>query len=308
MTPLDWSRWMQNHDLAGLLGGATPPQNRMTIPRFVNDGGTSGEWVPQRPGGLLPPPAGGGAVAVPPSNGGWTGVSHGLPSGLGSSSAGIFDQYMRDNMANNGPTFMPPSFSSPTGSGAGTGGGGGGGGYGGSDGNGVGTSADTTGSNLGGLGFSISPSVAQNVLGGLFGPLGALGGYLGLSRGLSDLTASLNNPNYSNEGRNSLGYTSSDIGAGPGGADGQTGDVGSSDAGSTGAGSDTGSDAGQGGDGTGSGGQLSKGGRVTAGLLGGPNPKGPDDGYASLDVGELVVPKKVAKKLNKRQVAGLLGR
>lgn len=49
---------------------------------------------------------------------------------------------------------------------------------------------------------------------------------------------------------------------------------------------------------------FADGGFVTRGLLSGPNPKGPDDGYAGLDEGEFVLKKSAVKKLGR----GLLDR
>lgn len=50
---------------------------------------------------------------------------------------------------------------------------------------------------------------------------------------------------------------------------------------------------------------FAKGGTVKARHLAGPNPPGPDDGLAYLDVGEEVVPKHAARKLRKTHGAGL---
>lgn len=139
-----------------------------------------------------------------------------------------------------------------------------------------------------GIGYQGEPSTVSG-----FGGVGVDGSVMGTGGGLG-----------------LLGDYGGDYGGGdgPGGSDGQAGDAGNSDAGSTGGGSDTGSDAGQGGDGTGSGGDWSKGGKVTKRRLLGPNPKGPDDGYGSLDVGEIVVPANRAKNLSKKQVRNLIGR
>jgi hypothetical protein len=79
------------------------------------------------------------------------------------------------------------------------------------------------------------------------------------------------------------------------------------DSGGEGGGSSDG-DGGGTGEGSGEGGGWAKGGKVTKKRLVGPNPKGPDDGYGALDAGELVVPAHKARKLSKKQIAGLLGR
>lgn len=278
-----------------------------------------GAQISGGPGGLLPSPTataqgggkGGGSPAQQPS------LYNSTPSLYQNSGLSRFTGNMNPFMpaAYTPQRYMPPSLNF---------GGGLGGGAGGSPvdtgpimgGNmnesGVGTSADTTSS--GGFGFSATPGQIGRGI-GIVGSLAGIPGLgfaadaLGLSRGISDYGAMNNNPDYSHEGNNygagGYGYGGdSGIGSGPGGADGNAGDAGSSDAGSTGAGSDTGSDAGQGGDGTGSGGDSgdggdgwARGGWVTRDRLRGRNPRGPDDGYGALDVGEFVVPKNVAQQL-----------
>lgn len=176
-----------------------------------------------------------------------------------------------------------------------------------------------------GYGISGTPSAGFNtglsntqagLLGGLLGIPGA--GFLNSAINAAELgavnTIGVGAPNgIAALGLGAADYGGSDsgIGSGPGGADGQAGGIGSSDAGSTGAGGDTGGEAGSGGDGTGSGGDTggwAKGGKVTKKRLRGKNPPGPDDGYGALDVGELVVPAKVARTLSRTQIAGLMGR
>jgi hypothetical protein len=92
-----------------------------------------------------------------------------------------------------------------------------------------------------------------------------------------------------------MGDLGMSAGNGPGGADGQAGDAGASDAGSTGAGSDTGSDAGQGGDGTGSGGQLADGGYVVEPKVGTKGPVRKETGGGGMS------PEAVREQLRKLQ-------
>lgn len=65
----------------------------------------------------------------------------------------------------------------------------------------------------------------------------------------------------------------------------------------------TGSDGSGGGFGGGSGDGYAKGGKVTKNRLRGPNPKGPDDGYAALDEGEYIINAKAAKRIGYDKLA-----
>lgn len=60
-----------------------------------------------------------------------------------------------------------------------------------------------------------------------------------------------------------------------------------------------------GGDGTFGGGEYNKGGKVTRNRLGGPNPDGPDDGYAALDVGEYVIKADAVKRHGSKALKAL---
>lgn len=77
--------------------------------------------------------------------------------------------------------------------------------------------------------------------------------------------------------------------AGDNSAEGATGDAGAS--------GDAGDAGGADGDGSGDGSGYAKGGKVTKKRLKGPNPKGPDDGYAALDDGEYVINARSAKRI-----------
>jgi hypothetical protein len=342
MLPFDFASMLNNGLMAGLMTGRKTIQ---PASRYAADDGGAGVYVPPNPGtgpGVTPqqgaPVITPGVVpretpaAVMPGSG--LMASHGLPNGLGNTSAGIFDQYMREQQTKTGPTFMPPEFkklgvspgtspdSGTTGGPGNTGGDGGPdtggpGGTGVTDANGkspgdpgyVGTG---TGTHLDGVNVSPAVTAALSALGwpgflaaGLLNdyaktnparaqfdessistpsaPLGMLdtNAELGLTTAPTDI-ASMND-------------VAGLVGLGPNNDAASQGDAGYDGGGNTDSG---------GGEG---GGDYAKGGFVRAGLLG-PNPPGPDDGYASLDVGELVVPKRIAKKLNKQQVAGLLGR
>lgn len=65
----------------------------------------------------------------------------------------------------------------------------------------------------------------------------------------------------------------------------------------------SGSDGNGGGFGGDSGDGYAKGGKVTKKRLSGPNPKGPDDGYAALDEGEFVINAKSAKRIGHDKLA-----
>jgi hypothetical protein len=52
---------------------------------------------------------------------------------------------------------------------------------------------------------------------------------------------------------------------------------------------------------------LARGGTVTPRHLMGPNPRGPDDGFAALDVGEEVIPRRAAQRLRQQHGEGLFG-
>jgi hypothetical protein len=90
-------------------------------------------------------------------------------------------------------------------------------------------------------------------------------------------------------GGGSAGSDASGGADGPGGSSG----VGGSDS----SGGSAGSDSSGGADGPGGSSGWARGGWVTADRLRGRNPRGPDDGYGALDVGELVVPRRIAQKL-----------
>ena len=79
-------------------------------------------------------------------------------------------------------------------------------------------------------------------------------------------------------------YTSAQAGGGSGVSDGGGGHASDSYGGGTG-------------DPSGSGAPFYRGGHVTPEKLGGPNPPGPDDGHATLDVGEFVIRASAAEKL-----------
>jgi len=86
-------------------------------------------------------------------------------------------------------------------------------------------------------------------------------------------------------------------GGGGGGDSGMGGDGGNGGAGTAGnAGSDGSAADGTGDGGPGGVGAWANGGRVSMGLLGGPNPAGPDDGYGALDHGEFVIRKDAVDK------------
>jgi hypothetical protein len=130
--------------------------------------------------------------------------------------------------------------------------------------------------------------------------------------------ASQVNPNYSNEGRSStapMGYSASptDGGAPPSGEGGGR----SSDGGGVATGGNNG-DASGGGD-RGTRGGFAQGGYVSMQHLGGPDPMGPDDGYAALKDGEYVINDKAVNqygielmnlinsgKISKGELLGLL--
>jgi hypothetical protein len=102
--------------------------------------------------------------------------------------------------------------------------------------------------------------------------------------------ASKVNPNYSNEGRSStapMGYSASPTDGGPP-PSGERGGGG----GGGGASNSNPGDPGRGGGGA----HLAKGGYVSMQHLGGPDPEGPDDGYAALKDGEFVINDKAVKK------------
>lgn len=271
-----------------------------------------------------------------------TGTAAGVPS-LGSSgvlgatsapsaqsaplteSAGVFADYMRQNMVKKTPNFMPPTMkpvgmpatpTTPTGPvmGGGVDIGSGGGGD---------TSTAGTGSVGGslfggvpGANAGISTTLA-GVLGSLFGGTpgalaarGLVGGYNSMNdkaNAIAQAEARMAELMHDAEVDASYGSSTGLLGM-DAAAPGDYGGFGSgmTDSGDGGYGGDGGlGDAGDAGVG---GGGFAFGGKVTKKRLAGPNPKGPDDGFGALDIGELVVPAKVAKKLSKRQVAGLLGR
>lgn len=72
-----------------------------------------------------------------------------------------------------------------------------------------------------------------------------------------------------------------------------------------GGGDSVGDSSGDGMGGAAEGGLYAKGGQVTAGGLRGPNPAGPDDGYAGLDVGEYVITSDMVKKHGKKALKAL---
>lgn len=128
---------------------------------------------------------------------------------------------------------------------------------------------------------------ALGVLGNLgFGPIGGmLGSAIGDAIGGSGNEAG-------NNGGMGLGSAMGGEGVGMGSAAGNGGDNGAEGA--------TGGDGGDdGGDGLG----FAKGGKVTKKRLKGPNPKGPDDGYAALDEGEYVINSKSAKRIGYDKLA-----
>lgn len=313
-----------------------------------SDDGGMGMFVPPRPpnaGPGVPPGANAPFVGTTPNapraglfstqGGGMPPMapSQGMPGGLGSTSAGIFDAYMRQNMVKKGPTFMPPSFANvgqPAVGPAVPGLGGDPimGGDGGGMGDGGGTSVGTDGGGFGGVpganpGFS--PAIG-GFIGGLLagtpgslaarGLVGAYNSYNDQQNALAQATAreaemmdaaavdaayggllGLTGP----QGYTDLGgYGDASVGNGTdgGAADGSGQGTGDSAGSSSDSGGGSDSDGGDG---------WAKGGWVTKSRLRGKNPKGPDDGYGALDAGELVVPKNVAKRLSKRQVSGLLG-
>jgi hypothetical protein len=247
-------------------------------------------------------------------------------------SAGIFAEYMRQNMLKKTPTFMPPQLGGANGGGAAPGGGAsqpgdglpgefgsGGGDYGDTN---VGSAAVGSGSSLlGGLGWTAAEGGKYGFQ--LAGPIGGLLGYLGglaSERGRANDTTNPSSRNaingldamsdaYSGLGAGGLfggGSGADAAAAGAGGISGlgggglSAGDIGDAGFGDLGLG-----DLGDSGDGDGDG--FAKGGMVTKKRLKGKNPKGPDDGYAALDVGEAVISKRMVKK-HPRLIAGLLGK
>lgn len=116
------------------------------------------------------------------------------------------------------------------------------------------------------------------------------GGYGGFSS--ADMSAAMSQMDAQaaeNEANNSYGGGGNDGGGGGGtNSDGGTGDTGSDGNGGGGTGDSDSSDNG-----------MYKGGYVKKGLLAGPNPKGPDDGYAALDHGEYVIKASAVKKYGK---------
>ena len=149
------------------------------------------------------------------------------------------------------------------------------------------------GSLFGGL-----PGMALGGLAGYLGDPSKQGGYAGVAA-QGDIGIDSGGMNF---GPSEAGYQG-DIGYDAGYGGGYGGDGYGSDAGGYG---DSG---GYGGDGEGSdAGGWAKGGMVTKGKLVGPNPKGKDDGYGALDVGEAVIPASRVKKLGKKKVRKLIGR
>ena len=119
------------------------------------------------------------------------------------------------------------------------------------------------------------------------------GGWSSLSPGVQASIAAAADP---------IGAFADSIGMGGGGygggggtnADGGTGDTGSDGVGGGGASGDS-----RGSDGANADGNFYKGGMVTPNRLAGPNPRGPDDGYAALDHGEYVIKASAVKKYGK---------
>lgn len=263
--------------------------------------------------------------------------SQGLPSGLGSVSAGIFDDYLARSRLG-GKTYKPPTMSpvgtTPTPP-ANTGPvmGGDNPGEGGGMGEGGGTAVGDAPS-YGGVFGGDSPSPGQpgyvgtgtgthigGIPSGIGNSLRGAPGLIGLFGYLADLAAranpaisqfdetSVSAPGvYDSTPLDSIGLMGiADILGSESMPDiGTIGDYGG-DIGIGGEGGGYGENGPGPGEGTGEGGGYAKGGKVTKKRLKGKNPPGPDDGYGALDVGELVVPAKVAKKLSKRTVAGLMG-
>jgi len=149
-----------------------------------------------------------------------------------------------------------------------------------------------------GLNAALSPSPLGFGLGALsvlgYGtPIGAIAGLANLGRMAYSGVSAANDASNMNSLSNSV--------MGIGGGAGSSGGPGDADAGPGGDGSDSGS-AGDGASGAASGDDGSdgssfyRGGSVLADRLMGPDPKGPDDGYASLNKGEFVISAKAARK------------
>lgn len=163
------------------------------------------------------------------------------------------------------------------------------------DGQGSGDMADYGGfhggANLGdilGMAGNIGFGPAGGYLGGLIGDtIGATGSELGNNSGMG------------------LGSATGGGGVSMGSAAGSAGDNSAELGLGIGDGGMTGSDGNGGGFGGDSGDGYAKGGKVTKHRLKGPNPKGPDDGYAALDHGEFIINSKSAKRIGYDKLARL---